>query len=222
MFVENKKLKDIFPYLGNVTVAGRTQKEHDDNVKSFLEAICRNNFILNESKTVNSVNSIKIFGYIVRNGCIKPDPERLHPVRDFPPPENLKQLKSVLGMFNYYTKWIDHFADEVRSLANAKTSLIDRDSNALNIFKSLKQKLENQAVHSIDKSKAFVVKCDAAGIAISTTLNQRGRPVAFMSRILQGGEVRYPAIEKEATAIIKVIEKWSHLLFRQTFTMVTD
>ena len=56
-FVENEKLKDIFPYLDNVTVAGRTQKKHDANLKSSLEAIRRNNFTLNDSNTVSSVDS---------------------------------------------------------------------------------------------------------------------------------------------------------------------
>ena len=96
-FVDNEKLKDIFPYLDNVTVVGRTQKEHDANVKSFLEAIRRNNFTLNESKTVSWVDSIKILGYLVKYGCIKPDPDRLSPLRDFPPPANLSSLKMFWG-----------------------------------------------------------------------------------------------------------------------------
>ena len=57
-----------------------------------------------------------------------------------------------------------------------------------------------------DVSKAFVVGCDASDIVIFATLYQEGRPVAFMSRTLQGGEVRYPAIEREATAIIEAIK----------------
>ena len=47
---------------------------------------------------------LKNFAYLVRNGCIKPDTDPLHPLRDFPPSKNLKQLKSVLGMFTYYIK----------------------------------------------------------------------------------------------------------------------
>ena len=130
-------MKNIFPYLDNITVAGRTQKEHDAGVKSFLEAIRRNNFTLNESKTVSSVDSIKILGYLVKNGCIKPDPDRLRSLRDFPPPANLKQLKSVLGMFANYAKRIDDFADKVRLSTNAKTFPIDRNIDALSSFQSL-------------------------------------------------------------------------------------
>ena len=125
-------------------------------------------------------------------------------------------------MFAYYAKWIDHFTDKIRSLANAKTFPINRNSNALSSFYSLKQELENAALHSIDESKAFVVEYDDSDIAISVVLNPGGRPIAFMSRTLQNNEVQCPAIEKEATAIIKAIRKWSHLLLRQTFTIVTD
>ena len=39
---------------------------------------------------------------------------------------------------------------------------------------------------------------------------------------LQGSEIYYPAYEKEATAIIKGVKKWSYLLSRQTFTPITD
>ena len=68
----------------------------------------------------------------------------------------------------------------------------------------------------------FVVKCDASDEAISATLNQGGPPVAFMSRTLQGSEIYYPAYEKKAPAVIEAVKKWSHLLSRQTFTLITD
>ena len=38
-------------------------------------------------------------------------------------------------------------------------------------------------------------------------LNQSGHPVAFMSRMFQGSEVHYPAVEKEATAIVEAVRK---------------
>ena len=112
-------------------------------------------------------------------------------------------------MFGYYAKWIDHFADNVRPLA--KTFPIDRNNDASSSFSSLKQELENAALHSIDGSKAFVVECDVSDIAISATLHQGGRPVAFMLPTLQGSKVQYPAPEKKATAITEAIRKWSHL-----------
>lgn len=40
-------------------------------------------------------------------------------------------------------------------------------------------------------------------VAISATLNQGRKPIAFMSQSLQGNDLRYSALEKDATAIIE-------------------
>ena len=94
--------------------------------------------------------------------------------------------------------------------------------SALKSFELLKTELAKAALRSVDESLPFTVECDASDVAVSATLNQGGRPVAFMSRTLQGSKRHYPAFEKEATAIIEAVRKWSLLLSRNTFTLVTD
>ena len=59
-----------------------------------------------------------------------------------------------------------------------------------------KKELEVASLNPIDEAMTFAVECDASESTISVTLNQAGRPVAFMSRTL--------AVEKEATVIIEV------------------
>ena len=76
----------------------------------------------------------------------------------------------------------------------------------------LKCDMELVAFRPIDEGIPFVVECDASETTLSATLNQGGRPVAFMSRTLQGSEMHYPPVEKEATAIIEAVRKWEHLL----------
>ena len=71
--VQVQGLKDTFSYLDNITVAGHTQEEHDRNVKRLLECLQRRKWTLNNSKTINSVFSINILGYLVGNGVIKLD-----------------------------------------------------------------------------------------------------------------------------------------------------
>jgi len=187
-FVEQENLRDTFPFLDNphiwimVTVAGRYQEKHDDNVKSFHAAIRRRKFTLNERRQL-FLRKISKFGYVVGNGVVKPDPERMRALTEFPPPTGYMALRRDLGMFAYYAKWIDNFADKVRPLAETKNFPLSGD--ALNSFKFLKSELANVALRSIDELEPFVVECDASDVGISATLNQRGCPVAFMSRTLQ-------------------------------------
>ena len=85
--------KILFHILDNITVAWRDQEEHDENVQTFHEAIRRKNLTLNETKSVESKSSINLLGYDIGHGVITPDPERLRPLQEFPPPENARTLQ---------------------------------------------------------------------------------------------------------------------------------
>ena len=74
---------------------------------------------------------------------------------------------------------------------------------------------------SIDEDQKFVVETDASNVAISATLNQNGKPVAFFSRTLNKPQKKYPIVEKEAMSIVEAIKYWSHFL-RRKFKLITD
>ena len=218
--VKEEKLVDTFPYLDNITVAGRNKEEHDRNVEKFLTVIKDRNFTLNEEKSITSCSEINILGYTVGNGVIKPDAERLRPLQNFPTPTSPKSLKRALGMLAYYAKWLPRFSDKIRPLTQVKSFPLD--ASAVSAFTKLKHELLNVSLCSIDENYPFVMECDASDVAVAATLNQNGRPVAFLSRTLGPSEMHYPAIEKEATAIIEAVRKWSHFLSRKPFTLITD
>ena len=66
------------------------------------------------------------------------------------------------------------------TLSLSKTELTD--------FENLKQEIVKASFKLVDETMPFVVECDSSDVAISATLNQSGRPVAFMSRSFQGSE----------------------------------
>ncbi|XP_068237219.1 uncharacterized protein [Palaemon carinicauda] len=199
---------------------GASQAEHDENVQNFLEVVQKRNLTLNEGKSDISVPTINVLGYCVGNNVIKPDPDRLRPLQELPPPTNMGSLRRAQGLFAYYAKWIPGFSDTIHPLVNTKTFPLSEP--ALAAFNSLKKQLMDVSLRAVDESLPFVVECDASEVAVSAVLNQGGRPVAFMSRTLQGSELHYPAVEKEATAIIEAVRKWSHFLARRHFTLITD
>ena len=218
--VEMDKLKDTFPYLDNATVGGMNQEEHDTNVSSLLNALKRRHLNVNDSKTVSSVSDISILEYWVENGTIRPRSRKVATSAGLSSPNKAKYLKRRLELFAYYAKWVINYSDKIvwlKSVASFPLSL-----EAVKDFESLKHDIAIASLQAFDKNIPFVVECDASEVVISATLNQAGRAVAFMSRILCCSERCYAAVEKQATGIVKAIRKWEHLLARQHFTLITD
>ncbi|GFX12216.1 retrovirus-related Pol polyprotein from transposon 17.6 [Trichonephila clavipes] len=82
--IEDEGLTLTYPFIDDVTVCGKDQKEHDDNLEKFMTVAKKYNLTLNEDKCTYSSNSVHLLGYIIQDGIIKPDPERLNPLRDMP------------------------------------------------------------------------------------------------------------------------------------------
>ena len=49
--------------------------------------------------------NIHFLGHVVGRDGIKPDPEKIEKVKNYPVPTNLTELRAVLGLFSYYRKY---------------------------------------------------------------------------------------------------------------------
>ena len=83
---------------------------------------------------------------------------------------------------------------------------------SVQMFEELRKELAKVTLMTIDENKSFVLETDASQEALSATLNQEGRPVAFFSRSLNNAQKSYPSVEKEAMAVVEAVKHWSHLL----------
>ena len=92
-------MSQTFAYVDNVTVCGIDQEDHDRQDKLFQEAAEIYNIRLNPKKTVKSTKRITSLGYIIENWTLKPDPERLKPLLELPPPCNLTEQRQVTELF---------------------------------------------------------------------------------------------------------------------------
>ena len=218
--IKTENLEGTFAYLDNLTVGGFCEKDHDDKLPRLLEAAARYNLTFNHDKSILRTDSITLLGYEVSQGCLRPDPHRLQPLRDLKPPSTIKSLQRCLGMFGYYAQWIPQFADKIYPLSHSTSFPLSQE--ALQAFQALKIELEKASLQSIEEHVPFVVETDASDVALSASLNQNGRLVALMSKALSASELKYSAVEKEAQAIIEAVRKWSHLLSTRHFTLITD
>ncbi|XP_071814632.1 uncharacterized protein [Apostichopus japonicus] len=219
-FIKEEGLEATFAYLDDVTVGGANEAELVRNQAKFLDAARRKNITFNENKSVIATKQLSILGYVIEDGELRPDPERLRPLKELPIPQNLKALRRCMGMFAYYARWIPNFSSKIKPLTESPTFPLGEE--AVKAFDRLKADIENSVVTAIDETIPFEVETDASGVAIAATLNQAGRPVAFFSRPLNGAEKNHPAVEKEALAIIEAVRHWSYYLIGRRFKLTTD
>ena len=218
-FVKDERLDGTHPFMDDIVVAGFTKEEHDANLLKFRNAADKKNLTYNPDKCVFGVTKLCTVGHIIENQKIRPDPERLRPLREIPVPSDPQSMKRVVGMFSYYSKWIPKFSDKIAPLVKNTTYPVSEHCEQA--FQQLKTEVENSVVSAIDESLPFELETDASDLAIAAVLNQNGRPVAFFSRTLQDAERRHSPVEKEATAIIESVRHWRHYLSRH-FKLITD
>ena len=130
-------------------LCGADQDNHDRCWNKFKKAAREHNFTFNEEKSVFSTTKFQILGSIVENGTIKPDPQRLQPLRDLSSPHDSKSMKRALGLFSHYSKWILRFSDKISLLGKTKTFSLCVEAEKA--FHNLKKEIENTIVQSIDE-----------------------------------------------------------------------
>ena len=170
--------------------------------------------------TIQIQCTIDLLGYRIKNGTLQPDPARVKTLQDLPSPNNRKEQQRVIGLFAYYAQWIPQYSDKIKPFIS--NVIFPLEDEALLSFQNLKSDLINVSLEVIDENSLFVVETDAFDVAVSATLNQNGKPAAFYSRSLSKCEQAHSSVEKEATAIVEAVRKWSHLLTAKRFQTVTD
>jgi transposase InsO family protein len=218
--IQDERLEGVVAYLDDITVCGKTSLEHDQNLAKFLQSMQKYGIVINQQKTQYSQETVKLLGHLITYQVIKPDPDRLKPLLELPPPTNTASLKRTMGFFAYYAKWIPKFSDKIQHLVNTKSFPLSE--KALDAFEKLKEEVTNATITTVSSDRPLTVETDASDVALSAVLSQDNRPVAFFSRTLSKGEKCHSAIEKEAAAIMEALRKWKMFLIGKSFKLITD
>ena len=215
----------------DILVYGATRSEHDENLDKCLKRLSDKGLRLNASKCKFLSETLEFFGQIFsKDGC-QPDPKRVKALRNASKPTNVSEVRSLLGMANYSSKYIPNFATitaPLRDLTKKNTTFVWNKTHE-NAFKQLTEALSSSPCMAyFTKSKDTYVTVDASPVGISAILSQKSKGredekiIAYASRALAEVETRYSQTEKEALAIIWGVEHFHLYLYGHDFVLVTD
>ena len=154
-------------------------------------------------------------GHIIGRGKIQIDQARIQAILEWEPPTKVTELRSFLGLVNYYRKFIKSYAVIATPLTDLLKKNRDWDwsSKCQGAFVALKRTVTEEPVLALpDFSEPYEVHTDASDFAIGGVLMQEGHSVAYESRKLNDTERRYTVQEKEMTAVVHCLRAWRHYL----------
>ena len=93
-------------YLDDILVSGATREEHNKHVNMVLERLNAAELRLNRTKCSFTRSSVTFLGHIIDASGIKPTKEKVQDVIDARAPTDVQELRSYLGLINYYHKFI--------------------------------------------------------------------------------------------------------------------
>lgn len=109
-------LKGVFNFLDDILVFGKTQEEHDENLRAVLERLEENGLEINKEKSKFNQPEITFIGHVIGTGVIRPTLDKVKAIQEFRLPETAEELRSFNGLVAYVGKYIPHLSTELDTL----------------------------------------------------------------------------------------------------------
>lgn len=229
-----RDLDFVFAYIDDILIASSTEMEHIKHLQTIFERLRDYNLFVNLNKCDFNKTQIEFIGHIVTAEGIKPRPQKVEAIRNFPKPTLAHELKRFISMINFYRRFIPNAIETQNRLQTLikgnkkkdKTKLIWTD-DASAAFEEYKQMLSNTTllVHP-SKTAKIIVSTDASDIAIGGVIHQidndECKPLAFFSRKLKEAQTRYSTYDRELLAIHETIKYFQYMLEGREFEVHTD
>ncbi|GFT20795.1 retrovirus-related Pol polyprotein from transposon 17.6 [Trichonephila clavipes] len=190
-------------------------------------------FALNLGKCEFARQKVKYLGHVIGSSRHSPDKEeRIKAIQNLQAPTTKKQLRSALGLGNFYRQYIPNFAKialPLKELTKKKVpNEIPWSKEAENAFKELKTALRGITELQVpDIKKPYYLHTDASQTADGCCLGQLDEeddinPIAFGSQKLNPSQQKWSTIEMEAYAIIWALKIFETLLCGAKNFLLTD
>lgn len=216
-------------YLDDIIVFSTSLQEHMINLEKVFQRLRESNFKIQMDKSEFLKLETAYLGHIISKDGIKPNPDKITAIQNYPLPRTSKDIKRFLGLLGYYRKFIPDFAKLTKPMTQClkKGSKIIFSDDYMNCFEKCKTLLTNDPILQYpDFSKDFILTTDASNVAIGAVLSQgfigNDKPIAYASRTLNDSEINYSTIEKELLAIVWATKYFRPYLFGRQFKVVTD
>ena len=230
--IENilRDIPHVCIYLDDILVTGGTEPEHLSTLNEVLGRLSGEGLRLKRGKCAFMMPTVEYLGHSISAEGLRPTQTKIRAIVDVPAPQNVSQLRSFLGLVNYYGKFLSNLSNTLAPLYQLLQKQRRWSWNTLQEEAFLTAKKQFTApclLAHYNPEKGLILSCDASPYGVGAVLSQQmeegtEKPVAFSSRSLSPAERKYAQLEKEGLAIIFGVKKFHQYLLGRKFKIYSD
>ncbi|CAM8916931.1 unnamed protein product [Rhodiola kirilowii] len=160
---------------------------------------------------------------------VEVDKAKVQVIKQLPPPQNQKGVRSFLGHAGFYRRFIEDFSKIAKPLTHLLCNDVqfNFDEGCLEAFEKLKNALVSAPiVQPPNWDLPFELMSDASDFAIGAVLGQRVdkrlHVVYYVSKVLDNAQLNYTTTEKELLAVVYAFAKFRSYLVGSKTIVYTD
>ena len=212
-------------FLDGIIVTGGNDQAHLTSLEQILQKLDNCGLKCKLEKCRFMQDSVDYLGHKVGALGLHPLDTKVAAITRAPSPTNVTQLRSFLGMVNYYGKFLPNLATVLAPLhlllrRGHRWIWGHAQSTAFTECKRLLTSVPVLAHFSGDKE--LTLECDASPYGLGAVIMQREdgveRPTAYASRSLHPAETRYSQLEKETLAVVFGVKKFHAYVYGRPFS----
>lgn len=217
-------------YIDDLLVVSSSFEEHLLHLNKLFSKLADAGMTINLEKTHLFRSEVPFLGHIISTRGVLTDPTKISAIKDFPTPQNLKQLRSFLGLCSYYRRFISKFSNLVVPLSHLlkKGTPWRWTSECQTALEQIKQVFLKTVILTYPNfQRTFYLQTDSSHYALGAELYQLDDQenhlvLGFISRLLHGPELHYTVTEKELLAIVFGLKKFQTLILGHKIIIRTD
>lgn len=217
-------------FLDDICCTGIDRVSHLNNLRQILGRLKEMGLTVKLEKCSFLQKSVNYLGFVIDENGLHPDHKKVEAISNAPLPGDATQLRSFLGLLNYYGKFIPKLSIILQPLHELLKKGVNWNwsTECNKAFNEAKQALTcDRVLAHYEEGRPLVLSVDSSAYGLGAVLAHRypdgsERPVSCVSRTLNEAERNYSQIDKEALAIFYGITRHHQYLFGRKFELRTD
>ncbi|GBM30907.1 Transposon Ty3-I Gag-Pol polyprotein [Araneus ventricosus] len=132
----------VFAYSDDILAASSTEDEHSEHLKVVFSRLEQYGLRINLGESVLGMHQLEFLGYMITPEGSKPLPEKVNVILNYRLPETIHQLRTFLGLINFYRRYIKYAAKNQAVLHEYLKGTKKKDKSKIPWTKEAKEKFE--------------------------------------------------------------------------------